>query len=169
MVEDKFGYEIVDHIIENSNLPSKGVYTSVGTYSHQEMFALVAQLSAKTKIPISKLFYTYGEYVFGVFGKAYKDMILAYGNAFDFLCRVEDTIHVQVLKLYPEAELPRIEVRSRSDETLELIYYSQRRMSDFAEGLIQGCMNYFDEKVKIVKEALNEDQSEVLFTIQKKA
>lgn len=167
MVEKEFGYETVDHIIENTNLPSNGVYTSVGTYSHQEMFALVEQLSVKTNIPQSKLLYTYGEYVFGVFGNAYKELILGYKNAFDFLCRVEDTIHVQVLKLYPEAELPRIEVKNRSNESLELVYSSKRKMSDFAEGLIQGCLKHFNEHASISKEFLKEDQSQVLFTIRK--
>lgn len=167
MVEKQFGYETVDQIIENTNLPSNGIYTSVGTYSHEEMFALVGQLSAKTKLPVSKLFYAYGVYVFGVFGNAYKELIKGHNNAFDFLCRVEDTIHVQVLKLYPEAELPKIEVRSRSNDCLELVYTSQRKMSDFAEGLIQGCLNYFNEKASISTQLLVEDRSEVLFTIQK--
>lgn len=169
MVENQFGYETVDQIIENTNLPSNGIYTSVGTYSHEEMFALVSQLSAKTQLPVSKLFYAYGVYVFGIFGKKYKDLIKDQHNAFDFLCSVEDTIHVQVLKLYPEAELPKIEVRGRSKDCLELIYTSQRKMSDFAEGLIQGCLDFFNEKASINTQLLAEDRSEVLFTIQKEA
>ena len=33
MVEDKFGIDMVDSIIEDADLPvSKGVYTAVGTY-----------------------------------------------------------------------------------------------------------------------------------------
>ncbi|MDE5419676.1 heme NO-binding domain-containing protein [Labilibaculum sp. DW002] len=167
MVEEKFGYETVDEIIEKSNLPSKGIYTSVGTYSHEEMFSLVGQLSVNLKVPVSKLFYTYGVYVFGVFGKAYKDLIIEHSDAFQFLSRVEDTIHVQVLKLYPEAELPTIEIKSQGPHKLELIYTSQRKMADFAEGLIQGCLNYFNEDASINKVGLTEDQTQVLFTIQK--
>ena len=167
MVEDKFGYEVVDEIIEKSNLPSQGVYTSVGTYSHEEIFSLVNHLGEKLNVPVSKLFYTYGVYVFGVFGKAYKDLISGHSNAFQFLCRVEDTIHVQVLKLYPEAELPTIEIHNQEKDKLELIYSSQRKMSDFAEGLIQGCLNYFNEEASVIKKDLTEDQTKVLFTIQR--
>nr|WP_320120000.1 heme NO-binding domain-containing protein [uncultured Marinifilum sp.] len=167
MIEKEFGYETVDHIIEKSNLPSKGVYTSVGTYSHEEMFTLVNKLSVKTGISVDKLFYSYGKYVFGVFANAYKNLVKGHTNAFDFLGSVEDTIHVQVLKLYPEAELPTIEVQKRTSTFMELIYTSQRKMSDFAEGLIQGCLNHFNEKATISKEYLNQDQSEVLFIIQK--
>ena len=48
LVEDKFGFEIADEIIEESNLPSGGSYTSVGTYDHREMLELVTHLSEKT-------------------------------------------------------------------------------------------------------------------------
>jgi len=167
MVEKEFGYEMVDEIIEKSNLPSKGIYTSVGTYSHEEMFTLVMKLSDKTNLSVSKLFYTYGVYVFGVFGKAYKELIAGHADAFQFLCRVEDTIHVQVLKLYPEAELPKIATKILSNSKMEMIYTSQRRMADFAEGLIRGCLNHFKEKAIISKEILVEDQTQVLFTIER--
>jgi len=167
MVEKEFGYEIVDEIIEESKLPSKGIYTSVGTYSHEEMFTLVMKLSDKTNIPVSKLFYTYGVYVFGVFGEAYKELIAGHNDTFQFLCRVEDTIHVQVLKLYPEAELPKIATKVISLNKMEMIYTSQRKMADFAEGLIQGCLNHFNEKAFISKENLTEDQTQVLFTIER--
>jgi len=67
MVESKFGYEVVDQIIEKSNLRSKGAYTSVGTYPHGEIFELVKQLSLILNIEEDKLFTAYGAYVFGSF------------------------------------------------------------------------------------------------------
>lgn len=36
MVEDRFSPEIADRIIEASDLPSRGVYTAVGTYDHTD-------------------------------------------------------------------------------------------------------------------------------------
>ena len=43
LVEAKFGYEVVDHIIQESKLPNEGAYTGVGTYPHGEMVALGKQ------------------------------------------------------------------------------------------------------------------------------
>ena len=40
-------------------------------------------------------------------------------------------------------------------------------MAYFAEGLIQGCMDYFNEKAEIKKEVMSEDHDKVLFTILK--
>ncbi len=37
MVEDRFSLEIAERLIEESNLDSRGIYTSVGTYDYQEI------------------------------------------------------------------------------------------------------------------------------------
>ena len=55
MVEQKFDYTMVDKLLANTELPSGGIYTSVGTYSHTEMVSLVVKLSQETSIPIPDL------------------------------------------------------------------------------------------------------------------
>ena len=47
MVEQKFGLEVLDQIIIESNLASGGIYTSVGTYDFIEMQSLIVKLSEK--------------------------------------------------------------------------------------------------------------------------
>ena len=66
MVESKFGLETVDNIIENSNLPSEGIYTSVGTYSFNEMVSLITSLSTEVKTPVGDLIYAFGLFLFNV-------------------------------------------------------------------------------------------------------
>lgn len=167
MVEDEFGYETVDTIIEKSKVPSKGVYTTVGTYKVEEMFALLGELSREKAIPADKLLYVFGKYIFSVFKKLYPHFFENKTNSFDLLSEVEDTIHVEVLKLYPEAELPSFEVKQVSSKEMTMVYRSKRRMSDFAEGLIAGCLEYFKEEATIRKEMIEKDGSVVLFTIVK--
>ena len=52
MIENEFSFKIADDIIQRSNLKSKGVYSSIGTYDHQEIFILVKELSDATGIAI---------------------------------------------------------------------------------------------------------------------
>lgn len=165
MVEKEFGYETVDNIIERSDLPSKGIYTNVGTYKHEEMFALVAQLSKATNIPVNKLLVVFGKYVFTVFAKSYPVFFENKTNSFELLSDVEGKIHVEVLKLYPEAELPTFETHVLSDSEMTMKYQSRRKLSDLAEGLISGCLEHFNEEATIEKEYINEDGSVVLFRI----
>lgn len=167
MVEDEYGYETVDTIIEKSKVPSKGVYTSVGTYKVEEMFALVNELSCAKDIPADKLLFVFGKYIFGVFKKLYPQFFKNKNSSFDVLADVEDIIHVNVLKLYPEAELPSFEVKQYNSKEMSMVYRSQRKMGDFAEGLITGCLEYFKEEAIIEKEMIEKDGSVVLFRITK--
>ena len=43
LVEEKFGWETIDELIESTNLPSGGSYTAVGTYPHSEIVSLVVR------------------------------------------------------------------------------------------------------------------------------
>lgn len=52
MVEAEFSPEAADKIIVQAGLPSGGSYTSVGTYDHSEIVALVAQLSQETGLHV---------------------------------------------------------------------------------------------------------------------
>lgn len=169
LVEDKFGYETVDNIIKNSHLVSNGAYTSVGTYPHSEMFRLVGNLSKETGIEVGALLRLYGKHLFSILVKAYQSHFHRFfnGSCFEFLEALENHIHVEVLKLYPDAELPRFDTQRIDDKTLEMIYTSERKMSDFAIGLLESCFEYFDEKATVEKENLNEDGSKVKLIIRK--
>jgi len=167
MVESEFGDEIVDKIIMDSDLPSKGAYTSVGTYSHHELFSLVSSLSKHSNIAVPDLVKAYGTYVFKLFTQAYNYMFEGVHDAFSFLETIETGIHVDVLKLYPEAELPEINVTRPDNNSLILTYGSVRKLADFAEGLIIGCLEHFNEEAIIERENLSDDNSKVKFTLTK--
>lgn len=167
MVEKEFDYQTVDDIIEQSEVASKGIYTNVGTYRHEEMFALVAELSKAKNIPVDKLLFVFGKYLFTVFAKNYPDFFKNKKNSFELLSEVEETIHVEVLKLYPEAELPTFDTEVVNENEMRMTYHSSRKLSDFAEGLIEGCIEYFNEKATIEKEFLEADGTVVYFRILK--
>ena len=66
LVEDKYGLEMVDTLIQHSKLQSKGVYTSIGTYQFSEMLSLLQNLSEGTGTSIDRLLETFAEHFFGV-------------------------------------------------------------------------------------------------------
>jgi len=167
MVEDGMGYDTVDQLITESNLPSGGAYTAIGTYHHSEMVTLVMGLSKKTAIPVPDLLHAFGQYLFGTFERSYSMFLKAAPDAFSFLESIEKYIHVEVKKLYPDAELPRFKTERRTPKILDMVYYSDRRMSDFALGLIEKTFEYYQEKATITRKFIKEDGSEVLFVIEK--
>lgn len=167
MVEEKFSYEMVDDILTMKELPSKGIYSTVGTYSHTEIVTLVVNLHEKTEIPLPVLLETFGEYLFHSLFKAYGSMFTEIGNAFDMLESIEGYIHVQVRKLYPDAELPHFKIERVGDDKLILDYSSERSMGDLALGLIKGCLNHFKEEAEVKMEPLTDDGSKVRFIVSK--
>lgn len=168
MVEDKFGYEVVDEIIESSDLPHNGAYTSIGTYPHEEIVTLVVNLSKTTKIDVPTLLHTFGFHLFGQFSKGYPSFFEKTTDAFNFLESIEDYIHVEVKKLYPDAELPRFKCKRLGNNVLEMIYHSDRSMSDLALGLIDGCAKHFNEKIEVDREDISEGDGKVVKFIIKK-
>jgi len=144
MVEKKFSMDLVDEIIEMSELPNQGAYTAVGTYSHHEMNALVSALSKKTGIELNSLLVVFGEYLFQTLAKSYPHFINESKGLLDFLGSIENYIHIEVKKLYPDAELPKFSSHYTDDKTLELTYQSERHYGALAEGLINGAILHFN-------------------------
>ena len=165
MVEQKFGDEVLDQIILDSNLPNDGAYTAVGTYPYTEIIRLVSSLSALLEAEIPDLLVEFGKHAFDRFASQYPGMFEGINDSYEFLSQIQNNIHVQVLKLYPEAQLPMLKTEIEG-KIMKLHYLSERRMSDLAEGLIMGCLNHFPQEAVYEKKLLRPDKSEVCFTIK---
>jgi len=167
LVEDKFGLEMVDKIISASTLDSKGIYTSVGTYSFSEMLQLLQHLSENTGISIDNLLLVYAEHFFSVIEKSYPGLLATYKDPIEMISSIENHIHVEVRKIYPDAELPTFEVEDKTENSLILIYKSSRAMHHFGLGLMNKTFAHFNSTAKIDLEKIKEDGTEVRFVINK--
>lgn len=156
MVEEKFSLAMVDKIINDAALPSGGIYTAVGNYPHTEIVTLAINLSRESKIPLPDLLYTYGERLFETFAIKYDHFLCGARSAFDFLEMLESYVHLEVKKLYPEAELPTFETKRQNNGSLHMIYRSHRSMGDVARGLMSGCFRYFGENVDIDQQDISD-------------
>lgn len=168
MVEEKFSLEMADKIIEASNVPSGGAYTTLGTYSHEEIISLVIQLSKETGVDVSALVRTFGEYLFTQLAASHPQFVNKDKSVFDFLSHVDTYIHVEVRKLYPDAELPAFSYETPAPEVLVMIYRSSRPFADLAEGLIAGAIQHFGEGIKLERaDTVDEQGSATRFTMTK--
>lgn len=154
MVESKFSVEITDRMIVASG--SSGSYTSLGTYDHNELIRMVVQLAQETGIPATDLVRTFGEYLFKQLVEFAPQFVEINSSVFEFLPKVDSYIHVEVRKLYPEAELPQFDYHTPSPDVLEMTYRSSRPFADLAEGLIYGCIRHYGESIDVKREDLSE-------------
>ncbi len=149
MVEDKFSADMVDDIIDDADLESEGVYTAVGTYPHEEIVSLVGSLSKHTEIAVPDLVKIFGEHLFGRFAILYPDFMKSDPGVFEFLESVETYIHIEVKKLYPDAQLPTFDTERKNDDTLIMYYNSPHPFATLADGLLKGCMSHFNVDAEI--------------------
>jgi len=131
------------------------------------MLQLLQNLNANTGISIDDLLLVYAEHFFGVIEKSYPGLLATYKDPIEMLSSIENHIHIEVRKIYPDAELPIFVVEEKTKSTLTMVYKSSRAMHHFGLGLMNKTFEHFKSTAKIVLEKINKDGTEVRFFITK--
>lgn len=150
-VDARYGADMVDDIIEDASPANGGAYTSAGAYSFEEMGALVGALATRTGVPAPDLIRAFGARLCQRFVVKFPVFFDAETCLFDFLESIDGHIHVEVRKLYPDAEPPRFHVRSRSARSIDIDYASCRPLEALAEGMILAAAEHYGETVDVVR------------------
>ncbi len=148
-VEAQSGYETVDAILEIAAPPSGGGYTAVGNYHSSEMIALVAALAGISGTPVPELLRGFGRHLFARFTEIYPAFFINCRDPLDFIEAIESRIHTEVLKLYPDAELPQMKGLRIDRDCLSINYRSCRPLGQLCLGLIEGCGGFFKTELDI--------------------
>ncbi len=167
MVDEMFSIEMTERLIDEVKPPSDGAYTTVGTYDAQEIVDLVVKLSEITQISVPDLLKTFGRYLLARFAVIFPQFFKEVTSTLDFLPMVESYVHLEVKKLYSDAELPFFTCVTPYPGRLEMKYRSARNFPDLAEGLILGTADHFNERIKVKRESIPEDPPAELFIITK--
>ncbi len=168
-IEELFGDEFWDELIGEADLPSEGIYTTVGTYDDQELFSLVGLVCEKKGLTGQQAQHSFGHWVFKKLYQAAPAEAHDFKDVFEFLHAVENVIHVEVKKLNPDAILPEFEFLSETDRTLTLLYKSPRHMCYFCEGLIKGLSEHTGQPVEVCQsECVHEQGQRCVIEVTKK-
>jgi len=151
MAESIAGEEAVDAILDECPLETGGAFTAVGNYPCSELMIMVQAFSEKLDAPISELQNKFGRWMFMRFAEGYPAFFVGKNDAFTMLESIEDEVHVEVRKLYPEVELPTFATERLDETTLKMVYCSERPLIDFCQGMIEACIEHFKEPANIDK------------------
>ncbi len=151
-VEEALGDDVVEDMIDLADLPSGAAYTVVGKYDWREMASLVAALAKITGHEPSALQTAFGHSLLGRLAKRYPEFFDSCNTTFDLLERVNSQIHIEVQKLYPDAELPTIDAEPSNDGWMRVVYTSCRPFGDLCVGMIHGTAEHFGENIEIQTE-----------------
>lgn len=153
LVEKGFGFDMADKI-QTEGCPSQTAFTSVGSYDHRDLLAMVGVLSQESNMAAPELVTLFGKHLFQRFRDMYPHAFEGIHRTFDLLERVEDAIHVEVLKLTPNAELPSFHFHPATPGEMRMEYLSQRPFADLAHGLIAASIEHFGEDLIVRRENL---------------
>ena len=78
---------------------------------------------------------------------------------------IDDHIHVEVKKLYPDAELPKFQYTEQNGQ-LHLHYQSPRPLAGVAYTLVTACLQFYDNTQTLVSHEIAENQKSASFVIQ---
>jgi len=156
-VEKEHGDGSKTKMLESAGrLSADGSYIESESYPYEEIFHLAGNLSTITNVSMAKTFENFGEYLFIQLAKAFSQFFSPDETLFGFLQKLEDHIHMEVRKKYPGAKLPGFDFESIDENNLKMIYKSERAMSDFGIGMIQGAAIWFNRKVFVGKKDISE-------------
>lgn len=166
LVEDKFGLEVLDEVFDMAG--DEGIYTAVGSYDHRDLVKLIVALSKISRVPAEQLQQVFGECMFSSLYNTIPvhAQLKECQSAFQFIRHVEDYIHVEVKKLYPDANPPGFEFLSESETEMVFDYKSVRCMSQVCLGLVKGCAGHFNENITVTTQSVDECGQRVRFTLR---
>lgn len=149
MAEQAIGEEAVDDILDQLDLDSGAAYTSVGNYPCRELMQIVGAISDQTGVPAEDLQRKFGAWMHARFVQTYPQFFKDKATVLDMLAAIEGEVHVEVRKLYSDAELPRFETAWVTPDHLRMTYRSERPLVAFCHGLIEACVDYFGQSARI--------------------
>lgn len=159
-VEKSNGLDMVDQMLGECDLASEGVYSAFNSYEFDELVTLLTYVSKKTDISPQILLESFGRFVFPYLIGKHSYIIEKYSNAIDLIAGIENHIHIEVKKLYEDAELPTFNVVEKKEDSLTIIYTSTRGLTYFAIGLMKETLQFFKVKGTIdMVENYNNDGS----------
>ncbi|MGB0438917.1 MAG: heme NO-binding domain-containing protein [Paracoccaceae bacterium] len=166
MADSLLGEDVVDKVLNEVDLSTGGAYSAVGNYPCIELMALIQAFSSHSGASVTDLQIRFGRWMWNRFVRSYPDFLADKRDAFAMLEAIEGEVHVEVLKLYPDAELPKFDTE-RLDDGLRMVYSSPRPLMAFCQGLIEACLDHFGQKENITLRNLSTERCTIAeFTIR---
>lgn len=146
-VEDEFDAEVWEYLIADSGV--SGVYTSLGSYPDEEIFALVTSAAKLTQQDAGGILRWFGEAAIPLLERRYGEFFVPHSSARDFVLSVNEIIHPEVRKLYSGAGCPNFHFERDDRGRLILGYRSPRKLCQLSHGFVLGAAKHYRETVEI--------------------
>jgi predicted hydrocarbon binding protein len=146
VVTRQFGADTWDDLLDAASVD--GSYTSLGSYADEDLSKLVMAASSALQQPPEEVIRWFGSSAVPLLAEKYPAFFAPHSSARSFILTLNEIIHPEVRKIYPGADVPEFDFET-SDHAVLLGYASKRRLCSFAQGLIEGTAEHYDEQVEL--------------------
>jgi len=148
-VSEQYGEATWDALLDAAALD--GAYTALGTYDDSEALKLVGAASNALNVGPDDVLRWFGRSALPLLAASYPAFFEGHDATRSFLLTLNEIIHPEVRKLYPGADVPTFTFDTSDADGLTIGYESKRRFCSFAEGLIEGAAEHYNQKVSIAQ------------------
>jgi len=147
-VVEKWDEGTYEEILARCRFITREPFVGPGTYPDQDLLTLIASAVGELGVDQAELLRSFGRYLFHALAEKVPATMLDFAHPKDFLKSVEDIIHIEVKKLYRDAQPPRFTYLDPTPDRLTIEYRSPRRMYDLMDGLIEGVGERFNSPIQ---------------------
>ena len=138
-----FGEDAWEDLVEVSGV--SGDYTSLGTYSDEEITRLVAAASAKLGMGPDAVLEWFGRAAMSLLRERYAALFQGHASSRTFIPSVNSTIHPDVRKIYAGAACPFFHMAEEARGGIAMRYSSSRRMFAVAVDFVCGAADLWGD------------------------
>lgn len=151
-IKNSFDNKTLDKLLQSEDYPNKGGFSALGNYKTKYLSSLMSNSSYLFNGSINKTMQLFGKYtykylvnrVIKLYGA--KNNIIKHDNPYDFLENL-NSFHIdEIQKLYPDAKFPEFMINRIDKKHIILEYSSFRDLPYLTYGLIEGCLEYYNDK-----------------------
>ncbi len=146
VVTEAISGEAWDDVIDQAGV--EGAYTSLGTYPDEELGKIVAAVSSAADMSADDTQRLAGRLGFKHLVRRAPHLLEGLDDWRSVLRSLDDIIHPEVRKIYPDADVPGFDTRD-DGQTLVVVYSSKRGLCALADGLICGTGDWFDTELEV--------------------
>ncbi|MEJ6952604.1 heme NO-binding domain-containing protein [Natronospora cellulosivora (SeqCode)] len=146
-IEKLYNKEIIVKTKSKLNWDDDLIITPLMDIDDQRVFELIEAIANNLNISTSKLWHEIGVENINSFSNWFPSYFK--GRTLKNFLLMMDTVHLQLTKMIPGANPPRLKANTIDKKTIEIKYESQRGLFDYFLGLLEGSANFFSEEISI--------------------
>jgi hypothetical protein len=123
---------------------ANGAYTSLGNYPDAEFMDLVGAAASALAMTPDGIVLWFGRRALPLLAQKYPEFFEGHSTR-SLLLSLNDIIHPEVRKIYPDADVPSFDYDTSLPDELLMSYRSRRMLCTLGQGLVEGAAAHYGE------------------------